>query len=40
VLSIADSGAVWAHTGLNISPEVMKRLDATAKPAAAAPPKK
>jgi outer membrane protein len=34
VLSIADSGAVWAHTGLNISAEVMKRLDA-AKPGAA-----
>jgi len=28
VLSIADSGAVWADTGLNISAEVMKRLDA------------
>ena len=38
VLSIADSGAVWVNTGLNISAEVMKRLDA-AKPAAA-PPKK
>jgi outer membrane protein len=34
VLSIADSGAVWVNTGLNISAEVMKRLDA-AKPAAA-----
>ena len=34
VLSIADSGAVWVNTGLNISLEVMKRLDA-AKPAAA-----
>jgi Skp family chaperone for outer membrane proteins len=34
VLSIADSGAVWVNTGLNISVEVMKRLDA-AKPAAA-----
>ena len=40
VLSIADSGAIWANTGLNISAEVMKRLDSTAKPAAAAPPKK
>jgi outer membrane protein len=40
VLSIADSGAVWANTGLNISAEVMKRLDSTAKPAAAAPPVK
>ena len=27
VLSIADSGAVWVNTGLNISAEVMKRLD-------------
>jgi outer membrane protein len=34
VLSIADSGAVWADQGLNISAEVMKRLDST-KPAAA-----
>jgi outer membrane protein len=34
VLSIADSGAVWVNTGLNISAEVMKRLD-SAKPAAA-----
>ena len=34
VLSIADSGAVWVNTWLNISAEVMKRLDA-AKPAAA-----
>lgn len=34
VLSIADSGAVWVNTGLNISLEVMKRLD-SAKPAAA-----
>ena len=39
VLSIADSGAVWADTGLNISAEVMKRLDAS-KPAAAPPPVK
>jgi Skp family chaperone for outer membrane proteins len=39
VLSIADSGAVWADTGLNISTEVMKRLDA-GKPAAAPPPVK
>jgi outer membrane protein len=39
VLSIADSGAVWVNTGLNISAEVMKRLD-SAKPAAAAPVKK
>jgi outer membrane protein len=34
VISIADSGAVWVNTGLNISAEVMKRLD-SAKPAAA-----
>jgi len=41
VLSIADSGAIWANTGLNISSEVMKRLDAAAKtPAAPAPVKK
>ena len=40
VLSIADSGAVWANTGLNISAEVMKRLDAAGKPAATAPVKK
>ena len=31
VLSIADSGAVWADVGLNISAEVMKRLDAAGK---------
>ena len=36
VLSIADSGAVWADTGLNISAEVMKRLDSS-KPTAAPP---
>jgi Skp family chaperone for outer membrane proteins len=40
VLSIADSGAVWADTGLNISAEVMKRLDAGKSTAAPAPPKK
>ena len=33
VLSIADSGAVWVNTGLNISAEVMKRLDAAGKTA-------
>jgi outer membrane protein len=38
VLSIADSGAVWADTGLNISAEVMKRLDSSAKAPAPAPP--
>ena len=31
VLSIADSGVVWVNTGLNISAEVMKRLDAATK---------
>jgi len=36
VLSISDSGAIWANRGLDISPEVMKRLDA-AKPPTAAP---
>jgi Skp family chaperone for outer membrane proteins len=35
VLSIADSGAVWANVGLNISAEVMKRLDAAQKTTAA-----
>jgi len=40
VISIADSGAVWADTGLNISAEVMKRLDAQAKTPAPAAPKK
>src|SRR5687768_16459585 len=36
VLSIADSGAVWVNTGLNISLEVMKRLDSAKAPAAPA----
>ena len=31
VVSIADSGVVWVNTGLNISAEVMKRLDAAGK---------
>jgi outer membrane protein len=31
VLSIADSGVIWVNTGLNISAEVMKRLDAAGK---------
>ena len=39
VFSIADSGAVWADTGLDISAEVIKRFDAS-KPAAAPPPVK
>jgi outer membrane protein len=33
VLSVADAGVVWVDTGLDISAEVMKRLDASAKPA-------
>jgi outer membrane protein len=34
VFSIVDSGAIWANTGLDITNEVLKRLDATttAKP--------
>jgi outer membrane protein len=41
VLSIDDSGAVWVNTGLNLSAEVMKRLDAAGKTTPApAPPKK
>ena len=40
VLSIADSGVIWVNTGLNISAEVMKRLDAAAKTAPAAAPVK
>jgi outer membrane protein len=40
VLSIDDSGAVWVNTGLNLSADVMRRLDAVAKTAPAAPPKK
>jgi outer membrane protein len=39
VVSIDDSGAVWVNTGLNLSAEVMKRLDAAVK-TAPAPPKK
>jgi outer membrane protein len=43
VFSVDDSGAIWVNTGLDLSAEVMKRLDAsTGKPSAAppAPPKK
>lgn len=40
VLSVQDSGAIWVNTGLNLSLEVMKRLDAVAKPTAAPPVKK
>ena len=31
VFSIADSGAAYVHPGLNISDEVVKRLDAAAR---------
>jgi Skp family chaperone for outer membrane proteins len=31
VFSIADSGAIWANTGLDLSAEVIKRFDAAAK---------
>jgi Skp family chaperone for outer membrane proteins len=31
VLSVADSGAIWADTGLDISAEVIKRFDAAVK---------
>jgi len=31
VFSIRDSGAIWVHTGLDLSAEVVKRFDATAK---------
>jgi Skp family chaperone for outer membrane proteins len=31
VLSAADSGAIWADTGLDLSAEVIKRFDAAAK---------
>jgi outer membrane protein len=41
VFSVDDSGAIWVNTGLDLSAEVMKRLDASAsKPAAATLPKK
>ena len=33
VFSIVDSGAIWANTGLNITNEVMKRLDSAKPPA-------
>ena len=38
VFSIADSGAIWANLGLDLSAEVIKRFDAAAK--TPAPPKK
>ena len=34
VFDAANSGMVWANTGLDITAEVMKRFDASAKPAA------
>jgi outer membrane protein len=34
LLSIRDSGAVWADTGLDLSEEVVKRFDAASKTAA------
>jgi outer membrane protein len=33
LFSIRDNGAVWADPGLDLSEEVIKRLDASAKPA-------
>jgi outer membrane protein len=40
VFSVDDSGAIWVNTGLDLSAEVMKRLDASAKSAPAPPVKK
>ena len=31
LFSIRDNGALWAHTGLDLSDEIIKRLDAAAK---------
>lgn len=31
LFSIRDNGALWANTGLDLSDEVIKRLDAAAK---------
>ena len=39
LVDINNAGAVWVDTGLDLTSEVIKRLDA-ARPAAAAPPKK
>jgi Skp family chaperone for outer membrane proteins len=39
VFSAGDSGLVWADTGLNITPDVIKRLDTSGGTAAAAPKK-
>ena len=33
IFSVEESGIVWADTGLDITAEVIKRLDAAAKPA-------
>ena len=35
LFSIRDNGAVWAHTGLDLSEEVIKRFDAAVKSGAA-----
>jgi outer membrane protein len=40
VFSVDDSGAIWVNTGLDLSAEVMKRLDASSKSAPAPPPVK
>ena len=38
LLSRADAGIIWWNTGLDLTPEVVKKLDAiTPKPAVAAP---
>jgi hypothetical protein len=35
VFNAADAGLAWVAPGLDISPDVIKKLDSTAKPAAA-----
>jgi Skp family chaperone for outer membrane proteins len=35
ILSFRDSGIIWGHQGLDLSPEIVKRFDAHAKPTAA-----
>jgi outer membrane protein len=41
LIDIANSGAIWANTGLDLSAEVIRRFDAATKtPTAAAPAKK
>ena len=37
VFNARDSGISWATAGLDLTPDVIKKLDATAKPAAATP---